>query len=271
MTTFKYLTYDVYYETHGEGRPLIILNGIMMSTASWDIFIDALSQNNQCILVDFLDQGQSSHLDTMTYTHEIQVELVHALAQHLNLTEISLFGISYGGEIALQYALKYPEKLEKLLLFNTTAWTSPWLEEIGNAWNLASYDPYAYYATTIPVIYSPGFYNSNQNWIQARKETLIPIFSDSHFMQAMVRLTNSSTEYDVRDRVHEISLPTLIVSSEFDFVTPTLEQEYLARKIKDSTHILLPNIGHASMYENPELFLTLVLGFVNKQNGINII
>ena len=54
-------------------------------------------------------------------------------------------------------ALKFKiwERVERLLLFNTTARTGPWLGDIGDAWNLASGDPDAYYLTTIPVIYSP--------------------------------------------------------------------------------------------------------------------
>ena len=60
MAEFFYEGKRVYYEVHGdEGQPLVILNGIMMSTASWKSFIPNFSRNNVAILVDFLDQGQS--------------------------------------------------------------------------------------------------------------------------------------------------------------------------------------------------------------------
>ena len=53
----------VYYEVHGEeGDILIILNGIMMSTASWGMFVKALSRKRRLVLVDFFDQGQSERL-----------------------------------------------------------------------------------------------------------------------------------------------------------------------------------------------------------------
>lgn len=262
MSYFKFNEKNIYYEIHGEGVPLVILNGIMMSTKSWADFIPAFSKNNQLILVDFIDQGQSDkHPDA--YDHSIQVEVVEALCLHLNLEKINLFGISYGGEIALQYAIKYPSRIIKLLLFNTTAWTSDWLEEVGNAWNLAADNWESYYATTIPVIYSPQFYVREIEWIRKRKEVLKSVFSDTVFIESMKRLTDSSKGYDCRHSLGTITAPTLIVSSEYDFVTPKNEQEYLAQNIANSSWVTIPNVGHASMYEAPELFKTLVLGFIS--------
>lgn len=266
MSTIQFREHRIYVEVHGSGDPLVVLNGIMMSTKSWTPFVKQFSQHNQVILLDFLDQGQSSSLAGIEFNHDIQVEALHAVITQLDLTQVSLFGISYGGEIAIQYALKYPQRLKNLLLFNTTAWTSPWLQEVGNAWNYASADPYAYYATTIPVIYSPQFYAENIAWIQQRKAVLIPVFSDPKFISAMVRLTNSSVGYDKRDEISAIEIPTLIVGSEYDFVTPLHEQKYLAQTIPNASFIQIPDCGHASMYEKPDLFLSLVLGFIIREN-----
>lgn len=77
----------------------------------------------------------------------------------------------------------------------------------------------------------------------------------------MVRLTNSSIGYDVRSEVNTIKTPTLVVSSEYDFVTPKNEQEFLVRELQNVSYVCIPNAGHASMYETPELFISLVLGF----------
>ena len=73
MSEFNFKNNIIHYEVYGEGKPLIILNGIMMSTNSWVIFKDAFSKNNQLILVDFLDQGQSCRM-TSSYTQKDQVE-----------------------------------------------------------------------------------------------------------------------------------------------------------------------------------------------------
>lgn len=255
---------SIYYEVHGEGEPILILNGIMMSTRSWAEFIEPLSANNQLILMDFLDQGQSEKLEE-PFSHDVQVEAVRGLLNHLGMERVNLYGVSYGGEVALQFALRYPEQIEKLILFNTCAETSYWLEEVGNAWNAASGDGEAYYLTTIPFIYSPKFFVERKDWMEGRKEKLVPVFSDPTFIESMIRLTNSSVGYSVKNRLGEITAPTLIVGCQYDFVTPFYQQEELHRGIPESEIVFVPDSGHALMYEKPQLFTSLLLGFVNNQ------
>ena len=263
MAFLDYLGNKVYYEVHGEGKPILLLNGIMMSTASWSYFKDSLSSTNKLILIDFLDQGQSDKIDD-GYTQDIQVEVILSLLNRLDIDKINIVGISYGGEVALQFALKYGKRLDRLALFNTTSRTSPWLRDIGRAWNLSKDDPLNYYLTTIPVIYSPEFYTKNEAWMNKRKEQLTKgVFSQKEFMDSMERLIISAEAYDVKDRLKEIRNKTLVVGSENDYITPVKEQKILYEGIQDSEFILLPDTGHGSMYERPLLFAALILGFIN--------
>ena len=260
-----YFTYDdknIYYEEHGEGTPLVVLNGIMMSCGSWAQFISPLSASNRLILVDFLDQGRSSRMDC-EYTQDIQVEVVNQLLKHLSLDCVNIMGISYGGEVAQLFSATYPEKVSRLMLFNTTARTGPWLGAIGDGWNLSASDPDAYYLTTIPIIYSPSFYTKQHKWMEERRELLRPVFANPLFIDAMKRLTNSAVTYDVISRLPLITAETLVVSAELDFLTPMAEQRLIADGIKNSHYVIMPNCGHASMYEVPMLFTSLVLGFTN--------
>ena len=263
MAYFPYDKYRVYYEEYGKGKPLLVLNGIMMSTASWKEFVEPFSANNRLILVDFLDQGKSDKLVGKEYDHEIQVELVKALVDFLGLDKVCLMGISYGGEVGQEFTLKYPEHVERLILFNATARTGPWLGDIGDAWNLATRDADSYYLTTIPVIYSPGFYVKKNDWLNRRREVLRPVFSNPDVIQAMIRLTNSSRNYDVADQLHNIKVPTLVVSCQQDYLTPVEEQQFIVEQIPDSHYVVLPNCGHASMYEQPLMYAALVVGFCN--------
>lgn len=263
MAIFNYNGKDIYYEISGEGKPILLLNGIMMSTASWTYFKDPLMMNNKLILLDFLDQGQSAKLEG-EYTQEVQVDLIYALLQELNIEKISIVGISYGGEVALQYALKHGNTIDRLVLFNTTAKTNPWLRDIGRSWILSGDNPLNYYLTTIPIIYSPKFYNENIKWMENRKELLTKnVFNNKDFMRSMDRLTFSAENYDIIDRLGEIENYTLIVGAEHDYITPLAEQKLLNKKIKNSELIIMPDTGHGSMYERPLLFTSLILGFVN--------
>ena len=271
MAILNYREYQIYYEVYGKGKPLLILNGIMMSTNSWKPFIEEFSQLNQLILVDFLDQGKSSKLDGMEYDQRIQVDVVRHLIEELKLENLALFGISYGGEIAIQFATAYPNMVERCLFFNTAAYTSPWLKEIGVAWNLAASDPAQYYSTTIPVIYSPSFYEKRLDWMENRRKILLGVFSDQVFIQAMIRLTNSANNYDERQNLYKIHCPVLIVGCEHDAITPYPNQVFLAQAIPQSQLVYIPDSGHASMYEKPVLFSSLIMGFVNNSLTDNVI
>lgn len=259
---FNYQEKEIYYEVHGRGEPIVILNGIMMSTRSWQSFVQPLSEHHQLILVDFLDQGQSSKVYE-AYDHSIQVDMILAFFEHLGREAYNVYGVSYGGEIALQVALKAPQKVKKLILFNTCSQTSYWLSEVGNAWNAATHDGLSYYLTTIPIIYSPKFFEENQAWIKNRKEILVPMFSNPDFIQSMIRLTNSSLNFNVQHRLEELTMPTLIAGCQYDFVTPFYQQEQLHKGIKNSQLVYVPDSGHALMYEKPVLFVSLLLGFVS--------
>lgn len=264
---------SIYYEVQGEGLPILLLNGIMMSTKSWQPFVDSFSSNNQLIRIDFFDQGQSDKLDGQAYTHSIQVEVVKAVLDHLNIDKVSIVGISYGGEIAIQFAIKHKTYVDRLVLFNTAAYTSPWLKDIGRAWIAAgkTRDGEAYYNTAIPVIYSPQYYETKKTWMDNRKKVLVPVFSNPTFLDQLERLTLSSESFDVQDQLHEIDAETLIVAAEEDYLTPVKEQVYLNQRIKNSHLVKIPNAGHASMYEKPLLFTALCLGFINTKDKTYII
>lgn len=267
----------VHYEVHGSGgEPIVLLNGIMMSTASWKPFIESMTKHNTLVLVDFFDQGQSQRM-TESYDHSIQVELLDAVleevAAQIWYEKFNIMGISYGGEVAIQYALQHPNRVRRLVLANTCGRTSSWLKKIGDGWNEVAKtgQGYAYYLTTIPVIYSTQFFEDRAAWMEGREAFLTQHFSKPEVLQALIRLTDSSVTYNVVDRLHEISCPTLIISSSEDALVPPTEQQLLHEKIKGSMYVTVNGSGHASMYEAPEAFAALTLGFVNlPDSGIAI-
>ncbi len=265
MSTFKYLDKDVFYELDGDAsRPkIVILNGIMMSTKSWVPFMNTLLEHFQVLRLDFFDQGMSHKLVGETYTHDIQLDLLKGLLDHLNIKKINVVGISYGGNAALAFACKYQEYVKRLMLFNSSAYTSAWLKDIGEGWMKAgaTRDGALYYKVAIPVIYSSKYYEEKLDWMRAREKVLLPIFSNPDFLDAMERLTISAEPYDVREKLKDIEVPVLIVSAELDTLTPMKDQEYLYNHIKNSNWIKLPDVGHASMYENPIIFTSLITGF----------
>ncbi len=261
---------SIYYEIHGEGPPLVILNGIMMSTASWHIFLDQL-KGFSIILIDFIDQGQTSDCEE-SYSHDLQVELIHHVLTTLKCGPVYMTGISYGAQIALQYAIKYGHNLLRLAVFNCSAFTTPWLEDIGKAWQGAARteDPDLFYHVAIPYVYSNTFYNNNAEWMYSRKKLLQSVFTPV-FLRRMDRLIESSVAYDVRESLHLIQVPTLVVTSDKDYITPAAEGCEIHKAIQGSHYLMLEQCGHASMYEKPNEFVTMLIGFMNLDDNIKIL
>jgi pimeloyl-ACP methyl ester carboxylesterase len=271
MAFVAYEGKQIYYEVHGSGTPLVVLNGIMMSHASWKAFIPELSRGCQVVLLDFFDQGKSDKMDG-GYKQDLQVEAVKAVLDELKLGQVNLFGISYGGEVAIQFALKYQERVGKLLLFNTAAWTSPWLHDIGRGWVDAANTRSSgmFYNITIPIVYSPAFYTKNINWMNERKKLLAGVFTPE-FLDAMIRLIESAEGYDARNNLKEINVETMVVSSDNDFITPAAEQLLIHEQIKSSSYVMIRDCGHASMYEKPNEFISILKGFLEIGQRISII
>jgi pimeloyl-ACP methyl ester carboxylesterase len=269
MATFTYQGLTYYYEVHGEGTPLLLLNGLMMSTKSWTPFIQAFKQHHQLILLDMLDQGQSARA-TFAYTQAHQVQVVLALLTHLAIPAVHLLGISYGGQVALQLAGNAPERVLSLMVFNTVAETNETLKALGKRWNevAALGDGEGYYQLTIPVIYSSTFKQEKHAWMQQRKAVLMPIFHSPTFLQAMMRLTTSAETHTIHPIAQRITMRTLIVGSAEDTLTPFVWQQDLAKLIPHAHLIRLEKVGHASMYEKPDLFVSLVLGFSSNQPSV---
>ncbi|EOD00336.1 alpha/beta fold hydrolase [Caldisalinibacter kiritimatiensis] len=254
---------NIYYEMYGEGEPLVVLNGIMMSTASWQAFIEPFSKQYKLVLMDFVDQGKSEKVEEI-YTQDLQAEVLKGLIDKLGFTKVHLLGISYGGEVALKFALKYQDKINSLILSNTTSYTNELLKDLGKAWIKAAktYDGETFFRTVIPSVYSIEFYDNNIEWLRKREKLFIQLFTKEWY-DAFVRLVISAESLNVTEQLHEINVPTLIIGSEYDSTTPLRLQEHIYKRIKDSKFVVIKGAGHASMYEKPYEFVSIVLGFLN--------
>lgn len=263
MTKISIRNKNIYYETYGEGEPLVLLNGIMMSTASWNPFIKAFSKNYKLFLIDFIDMGQSDKAEE-NYTQSMHVEFLKEVFDRLNFEKVNMAGVSYGGEVAIQFAIKYAERLNSLILANTTSYTFNGLKDIGASWDMAAatHDGSIFFNATMPHIYSSEFYQDNIQWLKDR-EKLFQKALTAEWYEGFRRLNNSSLGYDVRDNLHKIKVPTLVIGAEYDSLLPVRFQEEIYEKIEGAKMVVIKGAGHASMYEKPYEFSSLVLGFLS--------
>jgi pimeloyl-ACP methyl ester carboxylesterase len=106
---------NLYYETHGTGKPLILLHGGLGSGEMFGPILPALSANHQVIAVDLQGHGRTADIDR-PIDIRLMADDIAALIDHLGLDKPDIVGYSLGGGVAFFTAVKYPDKVGKLVV-----------------------------------------------------------------------------------------------------------------------------------------------------------
>jgi pimeloyl-ACP methyl ester carboxylesterase len=106
---------NLYYEIHGEGRPLIVLHGAYMTIDLMGPIVPGLAQTRQVIAPEMQGHGRTADIDRPV-TYEAMADDTAALIRHLGIGEADVFGFSMGGGVALQVAIRHPELVRKLVV-----------------------------------------------------------------------------------------------------------------------------------------------------------
>src|SRR3989441_5454175 len=105
---------NLYYETHGAGRPLILLHGGLMSGETFGPVLPLLAQRHQVVAVDLQGHGRTADIDR-PIDPRLMADDIAALIDHLALASPDVVGYSLGGGVALHTAAKYPSKVRRLV------------------------------------------------------------------------------------------------------------------------------------------------------------
>jgi len=105
---------NLYYETHGSGRPLVLLHGGLGSSEMFAPIIPQLSARHQVVAVDLQGHGRTADIDRPIDTRLMAGDIA-ALIDHLKLDKPDLVGYSLGGGVAFHTAVKYPQKVRRLV------------------------------------------------------------------------------------------------------------------------------------------------------------
>lgn len=255
-----------YYELHGpETAPVLVLNnGILMNAAaSWVFQTPILSRHYKLLLYDCRGQGQSDHPEG-PYTMELHADDLAALMEALDIQKAHIAGISYGGEVAQAFALKYPAKVLSLILADTVSEVGPELRMIIESWleRARTSDTMGFFNTTVPWNFSPQFITAHPQLLEdAKKRYALLDFP------AVVRLCECFLNVNFTGRLGEIKVPTCILVGDRDRLKGRSYAEILRRNIPHAEMHVLSEAGHASCWEQAHEFNTVILGFLAKQAG----
>lgn len=254
---------QIYYELHGpEDAPVLVLNnGIIMNAAtSWAFQTKAFSSVYRLLLYDCRGQGQSDH-PRESYSMQQHAADLAELLEGLKIDQAHIAGISYGGEVAQAFALAYPAKTLSLILADTVSEVGPELRLIIQSWvdALKADDALAFFNATVPWNFSADFIANNTALLEDAKNRY-PLLD----FPAVIRLCEAFFEVDFTDHLSEIKAPTCIICGEKDLLKGPPYARKIKQQIPHAEFHILDGAGHASCWERPAEFNSVVLGFLAK-------
>lgn len=242
---FKFKEKSIFYETHGQGPVMVLVHGFLESSSMWKPFLEQLSKKHTIITMDLPGHGLSEVL-AKSHTMELMAETIHSLLEHLNIETAIIVGHSMGGYISLAFAEKYPEKVEKLALVNSSplADSEKRKEDRNRALNIIDQIPKAYISMAIG--------------------NLIAEESKAKFPDEIENLKNEAYTFPLegikaairgmRDRKDRTSIlknfpkEKFILLAELDPIMPISENVKLAQEVNFIVKIVAG--GHMSSIEN---------------------
>lgn len=253
---------ELFYQLAGpENTDVIVFsNGIFMSTASWGYQVAEISKHFRVLTYDCRGMWQSEH-PAGPYSMQQHADDLAALLKALNIQKAHIAGISYGGEISMTFALRYPEMTRSLIVSSSVSHLDPLLQAIGRSWAgaLETHDAATLFDVTLPYNFSEGWIKENAAVLEASKKRYeqMDFSSVSELMAAFAAL-------DLTPELKKISAPTLVLVGEEDILKSRKYSEIIAREIRGAEFLIIPHAGHAVCLEKPQAFNSAVLGFVLK-------
>ena len=270
---------EIYFRIKGEGEPLIIVHGGPVLDHSYLLpWMDELSKDYKVIYYDQRACGRSSvEVDTSRMTLAYFVEDIENLRNYLDLGQVNLLGHSWGGFLAMQYAIAHPEPLKTLVLSSPIPPDSKeWQLEQGMLAEMITPEdslrrveimqsgelqdnPASAISKLMKLSFKPQFYDT-----AALSELELNIPDD--FMQrsqVFSYLASDLSEFSLYPKLRNLQVPVLIL---FGSAEPGagISGERMATEIPESQLSIVPESGHFPFIENSEYYFNVIRKFLEQ-------
>jgi len=240
------------YSDIGHGMPLVCLHGGMgVDAGSLHVpgILDLAQFGVRLIIPDQRGHGQSERTNQSNYSHSVWADDVHELAERLGLQKFALFGHSYGGFLALEYAKRWPESLTHLILVATSAGpVSAQAAAVATDADLREH---------FRSVWPRFFVGEDKHW---------PLFESLQFSvdAYTAAFTRELPQYDLRAHVAQLDVPTLLIVGQTD--PYRAHMEWLAAHLSRPTLRTLEGTGHFPFIETADRFRQCVASFIRERS-----
>jgi pimeloyl-ACP methyl ester carboxylesterase len=253
----------IHYDVYGSGDPLLMIMGLGASSAAWDpALVEQLAKTFRAITFDNRGTGQSDKPDA-PYSIEMFADDAAALLDHLEIPSAHIFGVSMGGMIAQEFALRHAYNTHTLTLGCTTAGGTHSVPPPPESLKILTAPRVGVSDEDIirrgwPLGYTTEYIANHRAELEASIPRLLKYPTPPFAFQRQLEGTYTLKTWD---RLPQIKAPTLIITGAKDVLIPAQNSELLASRIKGSKLHLIANAGHAFFTEGREEFVRVFTPF----------
>ena len=242
------------YHEAGAGHPLLLVMGLGADRSAWGPHVERWSTRFRCIVVDNRGAGLSPAPSGPYSTAELADDYA-ALAAALNLGPADVVGISMGGAIAQELALRHPEVVRRLVLVASWARAGAYTREVLQWLAVARRQlPAEEYVRALQtIIWTPRWFDEHAEDLARDRSSRLTVDATPFEAQVM-----ACASHDALDRLREITAPTLVTAGAEDRFVPVALNVALARGLPDSRLEIFERTGHVHHFEEVDRFNALV-------------
>jgi len=262
MAFLSFGSHTIRYDLSGpqKGPSYVLVNGLTQYSELWGAYREALTARNFRVLTfDLLGQGESDK-PTLFINQDDHVAVLRSLIELVGDGPVFLAGISFGGLIALRYAIEQGDTLAGLVPMSTFAELSPQLLLIGNALRTGLILGGTSYLQDLLLPM-----NLSDSWLAPLMDKLDSVKRQGWLVNDVYALQNLMESFldfnPLTPHLGSIRVPTMILNGEFDFLTPRALHDALRARIPDSALIIVPRAYHAFTLEKAALTADLLARF----------
>ncbi len=263
---------NIYYETHGSGEPLLLVQGLGGCIRGWDCQVKFFAKNYKVILIDNRGAGLSDKPDE-EYSLDIFASDVKTVLDTIGERQVNILGVSMGGFIAQRFYSLFPEMVKTMILGCTGTGLndphhhmfSPELKSIIHSER--NDDNYPFLTKEMHKhFFHPKFRAKNTRFMEAvfRFAKLEPQPHHSYKRQLMACYSTP----ELSKFLDKITVPTLVIHGADDVVVPVANAHYLANNIPNAKLKIIPETGHMFFIEKCANFNDDVLEFLRGNHNI---
>ena len=252
--------FELYYEEHGRGEPLLLVPGLGGVGSYWNPNIPALSAKYRVIVHDHRGTGQSSH-SRIQYSVEQMTDDLVRLIDHLKIERAHLVGHSTGGAIGQTLALRHPQRLRRMVLFATWTKADYFFRKLFSVRRdlLTQVGKEAYVRGATLFLYPPWWVQQNEKLLEERERLTIQHFPPVEVVASRI---DGIVAFDRAAELDRMKTPSLVLCAKDDAITPAYFSEELAKRIPGARLQILPAGGHCASETVRDEFNKAVLDFL---------